>query len=59
METEIVSDALSMKVADFTDSEIENCAESSGKINFVSSEDLLQNRKSFRAVAAACVANTI
>ena len=39
----IISDALSMKVADFTESEMENCAESNSDINFVPSEDLLQN----------------
>ena len=58
MKIEIVSDSLSMEVADFTDSEMESSAEFSDEINFVPSEDLLQNRKSLRALAAACVANT-
>ena len=53
METEIVSDVSSMEVADFTDSEMESCAESNSDIDFVPSEDLLQNRKSLRALAEA------
>ena len=40
METEIVSDALSIEVADFTDSEIENCAESNRDIDLSSSRGL-------------------
>ena len=43
METEIVSDALSMKVVDFSDSEMENCAKSNSNSDFVLSEDFLQN----------------
>ena len=33
METKIVSDALLMEVSDFTDSEMENCAESNSDID--------------------------
>ena len=39
----LVSDALSMEVADFTNSTMESCAESNANIDFVPSEDILQN----------------
>ena len=47
MKTEIASDALSIEVADLTDSEMESCAESNSDMYFVPSKDLLQNQKSF------------
>ena len=54
METEIVSNALLMEIADFADSEMENCAESNSNIDFVPSKDLLQNQRSLQALAEAC-----